>query len=474
MRYIIIFMTVITIKAFSQAPVIDSLLIDESNSLLRVFGKFGSASGEVRCDNVVLSMLAWSDTLIMVSIPDTGKGSIGPVIVEAGGLTSTPQLISFWEGTISNKHFENHSRPVLDGEALHLEMRLDLQSLLTKTATWTRSLAPSKKTWYHKLAASGGGFVPGYGSDFYYGLNDTVYQTKDSSNTSGFSGTVTFDPVRKAIQVVATDIRGLIASIHYIGQTGPVDSSVEYKSEYFANSFILDSMYRIIEASNFSGDWWMWDSSVTTGSASNLPVKIIALQFTPSIVAPIDGSTNNDADHVVLAWDSLPFISTYRIQLTVDSFVNKPYQLPQANSFIIDTIISATTLKLFPLAANTKYYWHIQGSNAEGEGKWSKTCSFFTASPANIWRADVHPASVSVYPNPCGEKLNVIFMLPEPSATIITLSNLSGNRVRTLAKGNFDGGRHEISCNLVGIPAAPYVLRLTTDSGEVAKLFIKH
>lgn len=93
---LIILLALVAGTAFAQAPVIDSMLIDESKGILSVYGDFGAAQGKVSCDSVELPILTWSASLITATIPDTGKGSAGGVVVEASSYISKERKISKW------------------------------------------------------------------------------------------------------------------------------------------------------------------------------------------------------------------------------------------------------------------------------------------------------------------------------------------------------------------------------------------
>ncbi|HEY6170805.1 MAG TPA: T9SS type A sorting domain-containing protein [Candidatus Kapabacteria bacterium] len=82
---------------FGQAPVIDSMLIDESKGILSVYGDFGTAQGKVWCDSVELPVLSWGASLVTATIADTGKGSAGGVEVSARGYRSASRVLTAWK-----------------------------------------------------------------------------------------------------------------------------------------------------------------------------------------------------------------------------------------------------------------------------------------------------------------------------------------------------------------------------------------
>ncbi len=97
MRYIIIIGILFLFSAplVTQAQHIDSIVIDESKGILSLHGKFGITHGFVFIDSVIMPIQSWSDSLIGVYIPDTGKGSSGWVQVSKGANISNQKLLTY-------------------------------------------------------------------------------------------------------------------------------------------------------------------------------------------------------------------------------------------------------------------------------------------------------------------------------------------------------------------------------------------
>ena len=105
---IILLLALFAGTAFAQAPVIDSMLIDESKGILSVYGDFGTAQGKVWCDSVELPVLTWSASLVTATIPDTGKGSAGPVEIEGSNGEVGMKILTSWKFTFGESTIVNH------------------------------------------------------------------------------------------------------------------------------------------------------------------------------------------------------------------------------------------------------------------------------------------------------------------------------------------------------------------------------
>ncbi len=107
------------------------MLIDEMKGELHINGSFGVSLGKVTIDNINMVVRNWTDSLIITSIADTGKGSAGPVIVGAMGYKSEARIITLWSQKVvfSSVHQYSIGTSYTDAN-FNLLWRLDLHSLL--------------------------------------------------------------------------------------------------------------------------------------------------------------------------------------------------------------------------------------------------------------------------------------------------------------------------------------------------------
>ena len=77
---ILLLTLLLSVPAFAQQPRIDSIAVDEDKGELVLHGSFQNySSAIVLVDSVSLAVTLASDTLIMATIPLSGKGSAGEV-----------------------------------------------------------------------------------------------------------------------------------------------------------------------------------------------------------------------------------------------------------------------------------------------------------------------------------------------------------------------------------------------------------
>jgi hypothetical protein len=71
------------------------------------------------------------------------------------------------------------------------------------------------------------------------------------------------------------------------------------------------------------------------------------------------------------------------------------------------------------------------------------------------------------YPNPFNPTTNVNFVLPEAANVSLTVFNLLGQQVATLANGNFEAGSHSLVFDASSLTSGLYLVRLEAPGQSV-------
>jgi aminopeptidase N len=105
-----------------------------------------------------------------------------------------------------------------------------------------------------------------------------------------------------------------------------------------------------------------------------------------------------------------------------------------------------------------------------------KTVESVTLSASAVVTAITEPAlgNLHVYPNPTSETLLVDFSLPTRGSAGLALSNLLGQRVRTLQEPALSAGDHTRTFSLRGLPAGRYTVTLDTVEGRQSRVVVVH
>jgi hypothetical protein len=77
---------------------------------------------------------------------------------------------------------------------------------------------------------------------------------------------------------------------------------------------------------------------------------------------------------------------------------------------------------------------------------------------------------LNAYPNPFNPSTQIQYTLPEAATVTISIFNVLGQQVRTLAEGTRSSGAHTTTFNATGLPAGMYVVRLES-TGQTGTVF---
>jgi hypothetical protein len=120
---------------------------------------------------------------------------------------------------------------------------------------------------------------------------------------------------------------------------------------------------------------------------------------------------------------------------------------------------------------DTVYYWQIVERNPFGEVA-GPVWSFRTELPNDAH--DLEPALSRdytlgpIYPNPFNTTVTIPFVLPKSAAVTLSLYDISGRAIATLASGSFAAGVHRVTWNSAAFGSGVYFLRLRSNLGSLA------
>jgi len=85
-------------------PTIEFLMMNEPSDELWIEGKFGDQQGTVTVDGIGVAIADWTNEEIKVTLPKTGQGSAGDVIVTVHGKESNKRRLTKWTSNFSFNH----------------------------------------------------------------------------------------------------------------------------------------------------------------------------------------------------------------------------------------------------------------------------------------------------------------------------------------------------------------------------------
>ncbi len=160
-----------------------------------------------------------------------------------------------------------------------------------------------------------------------------------------------------------------------------------------------------------------------------------------------------------LWWNGTPGRTEYQLEITSSQGVE------------IDTVLLSTHFELTSLDGGTEYDWRLRASNVHGTSEWSPTWTFSVASIVSVDTPGLpqHPILLQNYPNPVAGTATITLELPRAMVVRLTLYDVLGRDVQTIASGNLSAGAHRISVDTSDLSAGVYFYRLDSHADALTR-----
>lgn len=169
----------------------------------------------------------------------------------------------------------------------------------------------------------------------------------------------------------------------------------------------------------------------------------------PELVYPPRGA-DSISINPEFTWSAAEGAQNYHFQLAPRIFFN---------DLLVDTVLSATSLKFSGLEYYRKYHWRISSIDEYGEGVFSDMSSFNTEKLVSV-EENVSAAKFGIaYPNPAIRKTSVSLIVTKTGKADIRLYDAYGRFVKRIESGIFAPGKHQFDIDLNGLPSGNYYLR---------------
>jgi hypothetical protein len=186
---------------------------------------------------------------------------------------------------------------------------------------------------------------------------------------------------------------------------------------------------------------------------------------TAKLFSPTDDTTGLMSD-IKLDWDTALTTALYTLQVSTDSLFS--------NIIINDStlVLSEYNLQSSQLQSNSEYFWRVLGKNFAGKGDWSQVRRFTTGILVGVEEELYEETmdqkvSISVYPNPSKNRLNLSINSKSGGNTSVKLFNTLGEVVYKSGDIPLENGRTDYSINH-DLPTGIYILTavINSSSGE--------
>jgi hypothetical protein len=228
----------------------------------------------------------------------------------------------------------------------------------------------------------------------------------------------------------------------------------------------LRKYYWRVSAYNAGGE-----SSFTT---ANSFTTIVAVPQAPMLISPVD--TTGQPRRTTFIWFSSALATKYHLQVATDSVFDSLGAFKSAN-VVFDTTLADTSRKLSnPLAAQTKYYWHVAAIDTGGVSAYSATAEYTTGTGIDaVDRLASIPKEFRLYqnyPNPFNPSTTINYDVPKASHVTIIVYNLLGQKVTMLVDMMMDPGSYKAVLNGSQLSSGVYFYRINAGTFVDTKKFI--
>jgi endo-1,4-beta-xylanase len=184
-----------------------------------------------------------------------------------------------------------------------------------------------------------------------------------------------------------------------------------------------------------------------------------------AIVSPVD--TTGVSRNPLLMWAHATAATSYRVQVSTDSLFS---------DLVADSTVADTSVRLSPLAAGSRFFWHVIATNATDTGVYSGTVSFTTGDTVTgVTAPPAVPGNFALdqnYPNPFNPTTAISYRLSAVSSVTLKVYDVLGREVATLVKERQSPGYYNVAFDAAGLPSGVYFYRLQSGDVSVTKKLV--
>ena len=393
---------VISVNVFSQVYV--HRMSVESDSLLYVHGIFPSAKGDVYIDSVLAKAISANDTLLVVVLPDSGRGCAGPVEVEVDGLRTAQRMLTQWRIHSYWYSRVNHDSHSFDSVFIDLDLlfRFDYHSLLRN------GFADTQVPYFHSHVK-----MSSCVQKILRVRNDIAPTVEE----------ITLRPfLWGGFNILMNEGRLLV-----FADTDPGLSVGRFTSYFHIPIVQKFSGAPSSVEQNYLPDWKNRIDWNAVEATFNPPDDALILAYPPMLLEPKHRQQNVPTESITFQWkefmfdDSVSRIDSFHLQIATDSL----FALT-----VFDTVIAATEYVMPTLTPDTRYFWSVEGINEEGRSRtYSAPRWFSTDIVSSVEMNSSEGDAILIYPNPAFNEITYEIRNNNAQTYTITIRDMNGKVV---------------------------------------------
>jgi len=243
------------------------------------------------------------------------------------------------------------------------------------------------------------------------------------------------------------------------------------------NKTLTDTICQIQGMAGMTQYYWRVKASNTAGESGYSFPNNFTTGF-PQVTTLLEPphATTGVSINPTFKWSKIDVATKYRFQFASSITIT-------AQSLLLDTLVTDTTISLSKLALSKNYFWRVASVNEFGQSLWSSTFGFKTQTSVQVEEEKTIPDFYELYqnfPNPFNPTTRITFAIPLPETVEVKVFDILGGEIATLVSQPLSPGKYSVEWNGVDslgrhVPSGVYFYRIKagkfTDSKKM--IFMK-
>jgi len=220
-----------------------------------------------------------------------------------------------------------------------------------------------------------------------------------------------------------------------------VSNNEAFSGTLLVNSVLTDTTYKLTGVAGLTKYYWRVKAKNSAGESVYSSSFNFSTAFpqAPTLLIPAH-ATKGVSLSPTFKWAKSVAAKSYRFQFSSSITIT-------AQSILLDTIVTDTTLSLSKLVLSKNYFWRVACINEYGMSSWSSIFGFTTQTTVKLEDEQIIPDFYELsqnYPNPFNPSTRIGFAIPLPEYVDIKIYDMLGSEVVTIVNEDMSPGKYSV------------------------------